>query len=555
MNTVSNPPADSMPSTPTPTPRYFGLDSVRSVAMLLGVLYHALLFGGDMMSFFGGGTTTPSVWVMHWIHSFRMPLFFLIAGFFSHLMVGKYGWTGYLLKRWWRLGIPFLVVLFALAGIKSLVPQPGFGGPPGGGRPGEGGPPPWMRGAGEGRPPSPDSTNPNSNPNGLVPGSGPARPTGNPFAGGPQGGPSQGPGEMPPPPPGVVPPFLSRFDTNTDGTLDDAEWKKAREEMGRGPRGPGGPGGGPDGGPRGPGGPGGPGGRGGPGFPGMGQGNPIAEKLFGSAADRFRMQHLWFLWYVIVFASAAPLAAWLLGRVASWIGTPAIDRLGHRLLGWGLGPLILAVASLAGLYLSAPGPGQPPGGMATIFGIFPDVLLRYDPDWPYFFTYFLFGWWLFRMRDSLGGLSRHWLPVLAVGFAAYVGSTFLPRSMPFGPQPEFSPASRFGGYLLFAVAVSHMGVGLMGFFQRYLDVPNRLSRYLADTAFWVYLVHQDLLTMLVLDWTRPWGLPAFASALAAVAITVAISLVAFEILVRRTPLTRLFGPPPMRKPKPTSPPA
>ena len=45
MNTVSNPPADSMPSTPTQTPRYFGLDSVRSVAMLLGVLYHALLFG------------------------------------------------------------------------------------------------------------------------------------------------------------------------------------------------------------------------------------------------------------------------------------------------------------------------------------------------------------------------------------------------------------------------------------------------------------------------------------------------------------------------------
>ena len=38
-------------------------------------------------------------------------------------------------------------------------------------------------------------------------------------------------GGMPPPPPGFVPPPLARFDEDGDGSLSDAEWKKAREEL------------------------------------------------------------------------------------------------------------------------------------------------------------------------------------------------------------------------------------------------------------------------------------------------------------------------------------
>ena len=145
MNPESAPvPSPAAPVSAVRTPsaeRYFAMDSVRSVAMLLGVLYHALLFGGGMMGGFGGGPKSAAIHVMDWIHSFRMPLFFLISGFFCHLMVGRYGTKAYVLKRWWRLGIPFVLTLFVLAGIKTVFPQQGFGGPgprpPGGeGRPG-----------------------------------------------------------------------------------------------------------------------------------------------------------------------------------------------------------------------------------------------------------------------------------------------------------------------------------------------------------------------------------------------------------------------------------
>ena len=68
--------------------------------MLLGVFYHAIMFiGGD-----GGRTTAPGL--LDWIHSFRMPLFFLISGFFGQMMLGKYGLSGYLRRRWWRIGLP-----------------------------------------------------------------------------------------------------------------------------------------------------------------------------------------------------------------------------------------------------------------------------------------------------------------------------------------------------------------------------------------------------------------------------------------------------------------
>ncbi len=57
--------------------------------------------------------------------------------------------------------------------------------------------------------------------------------------------------------------------------------------------------------------------------------------------------------------------------------------------------------------------------------------------------------------------------------------------------------------------------------------------------------------MVVLPWVRPWGLPLLPQALITVAITTPLALAAFELLIRPTPLTALFGPPPRKlAPKP-----
>jgi len=55
------------------------------------------------------------------------------------------------------------------------------------------------------------------------------------------------------------------------------------------------------------------------------------------------------------------------------------------------------------------------------------------------------------------------------------------------------------------------------------------------------------LNMVVLGWVRPWGMPQLIQAVVAVAITAAIALAAFELVIRPTLLTNLFGSPRRKK--------
>ena len=94
--------------------RVHALDALRGVAMLLGVALHAAV------SYMQGRVpellwpifdSTHSVWFdafFWWLHAFRLPLFFLIAGFFSRLVRESHGSQGYLRHRTQRLLIPAL---------------------------------------------------------------------------------------------------------------------------------------------------------------------------------------------------------------------------------------------------------------------------------------------------------------------------------------------------------------------------------------------------------------------------------------------------------------
>jgi glucan biosynthesis protein C len=95
--------------------RYHAFDALRGVAMLLGVVLHAsicyrqtpvpglfwLVYDAAPFPFFD--------WLSSWIHSFRMPLFFVLAGFFAVLSYDRGGPRKYLVRRSRRLLIPFLV--------------------------------------------------------------------------------------------------------------------------------------------------------------------------------------------------------------------------------------------------------------------------------------------------------------------------------------------------------------------------------------------------------------------------------------------------------------
>jgi len=99
--------------------RLHALDSLRGVAMFLGIVVH----GGLSMGFWlrsGGWIRDIHVSkiydaIFFSIHGFRMQLFFLLAGFFGALVYKKKGPKEFLKNRAMRVGLPFLVGMFTLA--------------------------------------------------------------------------------------------------------------------------------------------------------------------------------------------------------------------------------------------------------------------------------------------------------------------------------------------------------------------------------------------------------------------------------------------------------
>lgn len=91
------------------TERLHGLDALRGAALLLGVVLHGA------MSFFPTqiwivADDQRSVWasgLFFVIHIFRMTTFFLIAGLFAHMMLGRSGAWGFVKNRMVRIAAPF----------------------------------------------------------------------------------------------------------------------------------------------------------------------------------------------------------------------------------------------------------------------------------------------------------------------------------------------------------------------------------------------------------------------------------------------------------------
>ncbi|WP_049721223.1 acyltransferase family protein [Gilvimarinus polysaccharolyticus] len=102
------------------TPEYHRLDyldAVRAFALLLGIVFHASLsflpvyIGWAVMDV----STSAAVSIFMLIsHSFRMALFFLVAGFFSHIMLHRHGVKRFSQSRLVRLAVPFIIGWFMM---------------------------------------------------------------------------------------------------------------------------------------------------------------------------------------------------------------------------------------------------------------------------------------------------------------------------------------------------------------------------------------------------------------------------------------------------------
>ena len=103
--------------------RFHELDALRAFAMLLGVVLHASLFLVTKDWPVVAKEISPELPyddIVLAIHGFRMPVFFLMSGFFTALLWQRRGTQALIMHRLKRVGVPLLIGAFTIVPIQSL---------------------------------------------------------------------------------------------------------------------------------------------------------------------------------------------------------------------------------------------------------------------------------------------------------------------------------------------------------------------------------------------------------------------------------------------------
>jgi hypothetical protein len=243
--------------------------------------------------------------------------------------------------------------------------------------------------------------------------------------------------------------------------------------------------------------------------------------------ETFPLTHLWFLWvllilYVGMLVLRAPFA--MADRDGGW--GRFVDRITGALIGpWT--PALMA-APLAVAFWLTPN-WMPFFGIPTPdTGLVPNVTALTA-----FGTAFGLGFLLDRRRDLLVRIERLW-PVftvvsLGVGTAAMV--------MVGGPVPDLTPVTdpelKAPLAAVMALAVFASVFAVLSLALRFASGYSAVRRYLADSSYWVYIVHLPLVMVgqiLVVNETWPW----FVKFGVVIGGTMAVSLLTYELLVRHS---------------------
>jgi peptidoglycan/LPS O-acetylase OafA/YrhL len=92
--------------------------------------------------------------------------------------------------------------------------------------------------------------------------------------------------------------------------------------------------------------------------------------------------------------------------------------------------------------------------------------------------------------------------------------------------------------LLSIIASFYLAVGIIGLFLRLVKTTGPVWRYLARTSYWIYIVHVPI-AWIFLRFFDSLGLPPFVTVLISFVAVVTLSIVSFELFVRRTRLSQL----------------
>ncbi|MDP6868735.1 MAG: acyltransferase family protein [Acidimicrobiales bacterium] len=236
--------------------------------------------------------------------------------------------------------------------------------------------------------------------------------------------------------------------------------------------------------------------------------------------DQFH--HLWFLWFLCWLVAGFALAAPLVARLGHGITSASVRR---RLL-WIAFPLTFLFQFQMG-----DGGDFRAFGPDTSTGLLPAAHVLF-----YYAVFFGYGAATFDARTDDGEplidrLGQHWKVVLPVSvvlvFPLAAGVTF--------EGGEWAAAAS-----LQVLYTWGMTFGLIGLFRRLFSCERYWVRYLSDASYWMYLAHLPLV-ILAQDWMRGWDIPRIPKFLAICWAVSGLLLLTYHYLVRYTPVGTLLN--------------
>lgn len=247
-----------------------------------------------------------------------------------------------------------------------------------------------------------------------------------------------------------------------------------------------------------------------------------------ATADGPNTLHLWFLWLLLWLSLLTPLAQALLQRVA-----PTAPPVLARSLAW-LGRTPWGIALLAGA-LAAVG-AQYGDGLVHPGNAF----LPPWQEWAHNGLFYAFGLALYPHRQTLlAHYVRRWPWYAAAGLVLFLASGTLLQQAPAG-APELPLALRLGFSWTYNATAWCWSFALIGLFAAHVGRPRPALAYLADSSYWVYLVHMPMtIGFGALLFGLPW--PAGVKMLLNIGATTVLSLATYHGLVRFTAIGVLLN--------------
>ncbi len=241
--------------------------------------------------------------------------------------------------------------------------------------------------------------------------------------------------------------------------------------------------------------------------------------------------HLWFLYYILII-TAATLGIRALLNLAPKFQASITDKLDHAtrwIAHTKMAFPVLAIPTAACLWF------MDTWGMDT-----PDKSLL--PHLPVFLSYsgfFGFGWMLHRQSSLLGELCRLSIGRFALGAAGITGVILLSSYEGNPGHPQFT-LFRAGFALSYTLCMWSLVLLSIGIFRKYVNRPRPFIRYIADSSYWLYLVHLPIVIWLQIAFAElefNWSIKLAAISL----LTVGLSLFMYDLLVRPTLVGKILN--------------